>query len=536
MTSVVFFNAKAADQASCEAIGQLYNTSTGKCVSTDNNSYTSCSDLGKQYNVVTNECVEACGGPLVLNTDTNTCVSVESCQTPYSYDEINKVCVKNYNCESGKIRDVFNGLCILREQCSFENERFIDTSPNPNLCVPVSTCDTPTILNVSTNNCMIKVDCDPDTQVWRSSDNTCITVATVCRVNEFFDVNHDPGVSGCIPMNCPSNQTFSTIQKSCVDKVASCDTDNGYTLNQTTNICVFNPILADPSQAISVDPGSIYRLTVGFNPLSTNHERLYGIDGKISDWTVTYQLAGRTFSGQKCDQSTNEIIEDGYIINTADYYINKNNSCDVPDGFDYSREDYRSVPSSDSLNYNLIWLDLGLSPDPLGTTETIKCSFGGNCVEDLSTTTPKTQANIDLSKNEYPLSLTTLSPTAGTRPILSGNNTAFLYGYENLNYSNTTGIPGVGGRADLPAITPAQSVKYCYRKRDATTEPELSKSFYAEHPKLDFLKINWKPFIENPTSSDGDPGTLKNGKTTVIKGLDSSVRFWMGNDNVLNKK
>lgn len=498
--------------------------------------YNSCTQLGKQYNVITDMCVDTCSSPQILYTEDDTCINQADCINDKKYDSVNNVCFKDVTCNSDEIFYSETRLCIPIARCNKNENLFIDS--NRQMCVPLKVCTAPQVLVTSTNTCETKADCDPTNSTWNENDNTCL-VSIDCGANSWYDpsaVDLSTGNNGCVTIDCGSNLVFNTTLKACVSTDPICDTANNYHADTQTGFCVLDPIQPNPLLAIAVDvPDSYYQLTVGFNPLSTNHERLYDpIDGRISDWTVAYQLAGKTFSGFKCDQSSNEITEDGYIINTADYYINKNNGCDVPDGYDYSREDLRSVPSSDVLNYNLLWLDLGLSPDPLGTTETIKCSFGGNCVEDQSSLIPKPQATIDLFKNEYPLSLATFSPTPGSRPILSGSNTAFLYGYQNLNYSNRIGIPGLGGGADLPTVSASQ--KYCYKKRDATTEPGLAKSFYAEHPQLNFLKINWKPFNENPTASDGDPGTLKNGKTAIIKGLDSSVRFWLGNDNVLNKR
>lgn len=162
-------------------------------------------------------------------------------------------------------------------------------------------------------------------------------------------------------------------------------------------------------------------------------------------------------------------------------------------------------------------IDMGIVRDPGQTTETLSCIFGQSC--DLVTET-----------REYPLSLLTIGPTPGTRPIFAGNLTAFIYSYETLEYSATNEpLNGLGGSANLMGLDSV--VRYCFLKRDLSTDPN---SDYADRPTLSFYKINWQPIIQTPGANDGLIGTNKNGKISVIKGLDTSVRFWLGKDNVAN--
>jgi hypothetical protein len=301
--------------------------------------------------------------------------------------------------------------------------------------------------------------------------------------------------------------------------VLNCPVDYGadYVLDSTTTppSCVFIPINADTPLAVGIDVNSSYTLTVGFNPLSTDHDRLLDSSGHPSDWSVVYLLQGQTCDSTVDPASGNNITLDGYVTNIANYYINKDLICSAPDGFSYTLSDPRALTAS------ILWLDFGLVPDPNRTLEIIKCKFGDPC-------------NIDNTKKEYPLSLLTLTPSAGASPLLAGKTTALIYNYNNLTTSNTIGTPGLGGKANLPALLPGSvPVRYCFTKRDATNSVN---SDFEIRPTLDFLKINWRPFIEGPSANDGLPGSLNNEKTTVIKGLDSSVLYWLGSDNVLNKR
>ena len=273
--------------------------------------------------------------------------------------------------------------------------------------------------------------------------------------------------------------------------------------------CKFVPIRPVKKLAVAIDPNSSYELTVGFNPLSSNRDRLIDENGNPSDWTSTTLLAG-----ESCDQNSNEITLDGYVRSVANYHINRSfPGCSSPDGFDYTTTDPRSIAS-------LSWIDFGLVADPEGTMETINCKFSDDC----GFTTIKTETNG---------SLMTINPTQGGSPLSAGKTTALVYNYNNLYHSNSLGFPGVGGKANISNIP--TSIKYCYKKRDATTEPELTMSSFAKEPVLEFMKINWSPFTQGVGANDGSVSGTTAGKTTVIKGIDSSVRYWIGEDNVLGK-
>lgn len=297
----------------------------------------------------------------------------------------------------------------------------------------------------------------------------------------------------------------------------TCVTADGYYLDTNIaspsyNTCIIDEIQPDMANAGVPDENAKATLTVGLNPLSDNFEPLYDpVTQKYSDWTLKVMKAGEV-----CDQSTNETFpSDRFVTSNVDYYINKDNSCAVPDGFDYTLEDPRALP------HILTWNDLGLVPDPDGRTETFKCKFEEDC------------PGITSNKTELSQSLLSINPEPGLSPILSGKTTALLYNYKTIDSSNKIGFPGLGGKADLPAMP--VSTKYCYVKHDATTELTLTKSEFAQRPTLDFKKINWKPFVEGPSATDGAVGSKKNQSTSVIKGLDPSVLFWIGNDSVLSK-
>ena len=160
----------------------------------------------------------------------------------------------------------------------------------------------------------------------------------------------------------------------------------------------------------------------------------------------------------------------------------------------------------------------GIVRSPDLDTESLQCFFNGTC--DLLT-----------EKKTYSSSIITLNPTRGTKANLSGNTTVIAYNYENLTYSNFTGTYGIGGTNDLSQMLGGDVIEdqYCYKALDYDNYDD--NTFYQDNPYLIFHKIRWEPIIEGGIASDGLPGQKKNGTTTVIKGIDNSLRYWLGNDN-----
>jgi hypothetical protein len=113
------------------------------------------------------------------------------------------------------------------------------------------------------------------------------------------------------------------------------------------------------------------------------------------------------------------------------------------------------------------------------------------------------------------------TPTPGTKAILAGSINVFVYNYNNLIYSNAVGVYGAGGKADLSLPLDPSPIKYCWSLN----------SIPANNPTLTILKITYRPFIQTPDANSGLPGVLHDGTTTIIRGLDTSMRFWLGNDN-----
>ena len=290
------------------------------------------------------------------------------------------------------------------------------------------------------------------------------------------------------------------------------------------------------------DSGNIILVAALADRLKLRSDSVNGVDG-----TSSSKLCGEAFLSGKLDEKAatlglntslksywmnNHIPRGGTTCNDSDIsFIYNTFSC--PQGFSSSssesipfsrylqkRKCYNGVSYSfidKSLNCSQGLIDMGLVRDPAQTKESLLCQFGQPC--DLVT-----------EKREYPLSLYNLDPTSGKKPVFSGNITAFVYDYVSLD-SSVTDLPinGRGGKADLNNLGP--SVKYCYQIKDADNYPF---EIYADYPIMSFYKINWQPFIQSPSANDGLIGTKKNGSSVIIKGLDTSVRYWIGKDNIIN--
>lgn len=164
------------------------------------------------------------------------------------------------------------------------------------------------------------------------------------------------------------------------------------------------------------------------------------------------------------------------------------------------------------------YVDLGLFRDNTDQIEAVNCSLDTNC-------------DIDFEKKEYEKNLLVVQPTPGTKYIAPGNTVAFLYNLSTEHDSNFKGVNGVGGKADLTGLlpSPVSQVKYCRYVRDLLTETDPN-SIYRTNPYLSIHKILWNPVIQGVDSVDGfNPAPNTNG-TTIIKGLDASVRYWLKND------
>lgn len=101
----------------------------------------------------------------------------------------------------------------------------------------------------------------------------------------------------------------------------------------------------------------------------------------------------------------------------------------------------------------------------------------------------------------------------------------YLYNYGNLQSTIEDGRAGKKGYPDI--IQRNDLVKYCYQINDASnsSDPDTRKK-----PRVSTIKYNWNAFEQG---TDGINGTLngsEKAKATVIKGLDSSLRFWLETD------
>lgn len=149
---------------------------------------------------------------------------------------------------------------------------------------------------------------------------------------------------------------------------------------------------------------------------------------------------------------------------------------------------------------------IGLDPDPQGRIETVSCTLGGSCPVE----------NRLLEDSRF---LDTLTPTNGESGTEQGSGFVFVYDVNNRLFQTQVGQAGAGGKNDLASPT---QIKYCAKKRDATTDPN---SGYRNDPSVEFKRINWKTFEVN---GGGVPGTVPQfspKKIFLYKKIDPGVLY-----------
>jgi len=152
-------------------------------------------------------------------------------------------------------------------------------------------------------------------------------------------------------------------------------------------------------------------------------------------------------------------------------------------------------------SYNYI----GLDPDPQQRLETLACSL---------TSCPVENKLLEETRN-----LDELVPTAGENGTEQGSGLIFLYDARTVSLQAQVGQAGAGGKNDLAS---PNSIRYCAKKRDYTTDPN---SNYRNDPSVDFKRINFKAFNVQGGSIPGNVPPFTGKKVNVYKKLDPAVLY-----------
>lgn len=148
---------------------------------------------------------------------------------------------------------------------------------------------------------------------------------------------------------------------------------------------------------------------------------------------------------------------------------------------------------------------IGLDPDPQGRVETVNCSL--------------TSCPVQNQLLESTRILDTLTPTGGDSGTEQGNGSVFLYDTRTSSLQSNIGQAGAGGKNDLASPV---SIKYCAKKRDATTDPNSS---YKNEPTVEFKRINWKAFDVQGGALPGTVPPFTGKKIQLYKKLDPGVLY-----------
>ena len=266
-------------------------------------------------------------------------------------------------------------------------------------------------------------------------------------------------------------------------------------------------ILSNNSFALDLYTTSLVSVTETTG-LDVNNTLLPG-----SDWVVAHSAAYANgcddfnlSTGQYYNTNTNmhdSTLYKTVIENSVIDYISASSVCSI------------SATSLSDPTRQAVWSDLGLLRDSSFGMSNINCG-----------TTVCT--GVTVNKTYADKVIDTFTPTSGTDGSNASNFNFFLYNYDFLSVNVSNGAAGLGGRADL--ATPSSVTKYCYIKKDGSTDGVLSA--YALAPTLDLKIITWKTISQGPTQPDASLSGSTSGKTTVIKGLDASQLQFLSNDNL----
>lgn len=248
-------------------------------------------------------------------------------------------------------------------------------------------------------------------------------------------------------------------------------------------------------QSVLTMDSSSKNLTEGLN--EANGEIIAG-----SGWEEAFSSA----NNGNCSEvsSGGFIFQDKNITVTKVEYLDKNqNSC-------------VGIPNSDDPNHIVVWENQGIVQEEFFPTENLICDLTNDC---------GISKNINYENREVDL----IVPSNGENATRAGNTAVITYNYTSVNNTSRNGTNGIGGVSDLVSLNPV--TRTCTYLRDASTDPRTSS--FAKNPLLNYRVYSWSPIRQGNNGSNGNTVTGNN-KAIIIKGLDSSMRYWAGRSGIFD--
>jgi len=203
-----------------------------------------------------------------------------------------------------------------------------------------------------------------------------------------------------------------------------------------------------------------------------------------------------------CDAQSEFIYSGGTIQENIIQYLPRTES-------DCSAANY--LPDA---NNQMVWSNLGLVQDAVFGIDSLTCNI------------EFPDCNLNQTFFEERRVAYSIEPTIGEQGTQAGRLDVFAYDVQNTISSHIPGLGGIGGENNLPLKL--EIPKYCYTIKDASTDG--ADSNIGKTPVIQMKKIIWVPIEGGQKKRDGaTPEDIGRG-TTVIKGLDDSMREFVRQD------
>ncbi|MCP4914602.1 MAG: hypothetical protein GY909_15915 [Oligoflexia bacterium] len=197
------------------------------------------------------------------------------------------------------------------------------------------------------------------------------------------------------------------------------------------------------------------------------------------------------------------------------YYLDETSES-FTEYLDESSLDCSSASHVDDTDLELNWVDIGIVQETTFSDEVLNCDATlDNCDINL---------NYTIEDQVYSV----IVPTKGENATSKGIFQAFIYDTYNQSTVTTDGLPGIGGVNDLPTYN--YETRYCIQKNDKVSDG--ANSVFAKTPLVNFIEYQWIPIRSEPSSSNGEEAQYRNEKSYIIKGLDSTLRSIINEDQV----
>ena len=235
-------------------------------------------------------------------------------------------------------------------------------------------------------------------------------------------------------------------------------------------------------------------LTAGLNPV--DQEPL-----PESDWSIN--LSG-FFEGSCAEFNEHKYYLEDKIESFTEYLAPEGEAC-------------VSINYLEDIEDELVWSDIGIVQESFFAVEDLECDVALlNC--DIG-------QDLRIEDQIY----SRIFPTPGLSGTAGGRAEVFLYDSLSYSHSNESGGGGLGGLSNL--VSEPSTQRYCLQKLDYDQGEDTS---FAKSPVVNLIQYTWKPIISSSSANDGQSakGTVK--KSELIKGLDSSMLFWVSKDNVID--